>query len=506
MQHAAPAVRWAAGLVLAALAASGAQAADLFAPDRDWRELTPEAVRQAVPAEFSGNSVELVPMDRIYVLPTNNFLELERWRRENDPDGRLEAIVISNGTYSLQRVARILDRPDAFERVGEKTFMARRPILVAPSARLVIDGETLRLSASRPTPVYYHGDLFVVDGEVTSWNEAAGNHGPRESLSYERLELLGEQAIRPYLLALRGSRSYFAASRFRGLGYQGHTGTYGLSFAAYGEVPRGRRDSLAHLIAGLDWPQAVLVGNTISDCYFGLFTNRSGVVRVVGNEFVDNVVYGVDPHDYSDGIVIARNVVHGTRFKHGIIISREVDDARIVENISFDNAGSGIMLDRASDHALVVDNVVYANAGDGIAVYESRDARIEGNTIFSNDNNGIYLRNSTQVEVVDNTIDRNGHFGIEARAVSLDDHGHRDLALDAYQVGTEAAVVDNAVHRNLSAALAAKGPVSLWVRGNDLSDSDPQVVGGDLAARAGALLQGNRGAGFRHGAQPESGP
>lgn len=493
-------------LVAALTAVSGVAAQPLLSPDQDWRELTTDSVRQVAPQAFRGDGVELVRMDQLYVLPTNNFMELERWRREHGRDGSLEAIVISNGVYSLDMVARLLGRPEAFERVNDGTFMARRPILLAPSAELVIRGETLRLSMAPPSPIFYHGNLYVIDATITSWDEAAGDSGRREELGDERLELMGEQIPRPYLLALRGSVSYFAASSFLGLGYQGHTGTYGISLAAYGDAPEGRHDSLAHFIGRLPWPRAVMVGNTVSDCYFGLFTNRAGLVRVIGNEFVDNVVYGVDPHDYSDGIVIARNLVSGTRFKHGIIISREVDNARIVENISADNAGSGIMIDRASDHTVVESNIVYGNRGDGIAVYESDGARIEGNTIFANHNNGIYLRNARQAALVGNKIDRNGHYGIETRGALLDDHDRRDLALDDYDIGGQATIVGNAVHRNLSAAIAAKGQVSLWVHDNDFSDSSPQAAGGDLAAQAEVLLRENRGEGFRYDASGEDGP
>lgn len=484
--------------ILALLATTSVVAQPLLSKDADWRELTTDAVRQVAPQRFSGDGVALVPMDQLYVLPTNNFMELEDWRRRNDPDGALEAIVISNGVYGLADIAERLANPEVFEQVDGTTFLARRPLLIAPTAEVVIRNQTLRLSIDTPSPVYYHGGLYVIDATITSWDEAAGNHGVREALDEERLDVLGEQAIRPYLLALRGSKSYFAASTFDGLGYQGHTGTYGISFAAYGEAPEGRHDSLSHYIASLPWPSGVLVGNTIRNCYFGLFTNRSDVVHVVGNRIIDNIIYGVDPHDYSDGIVIAHNFVAGTRYKHGIIISREVDHARIIGNVSADNAGSGIMLDRASDHAVVADNIVYGNRGDGIAVYESHDARLERNTIFSNLNNGIYVRNSTDLTITGNRIDRNGHFGIEARAVSLDDHGRRDVALDAYTIGTEATVVDNAVHRNLTAAIAAKGPVSLLVRGNDFSDSSPQVVGGELADATEALLRGNQADGFRY--------
>lgn len=468
----------------------------------DPEELTPSAIRNAMPERFDGDNVEVMPLQRIYSFPTINYMELEDQRRTQRRERPLEAIVVADGIYSLERLAGLVDDPDVIEQTGPDTFVARRPIFVSPTATLVVRDQILRLAIDDMAVIIYHGDLFVVDAEITTWDESRGDHGPREQIDADELLLFGIQRGRPYLLGLRGSRSYFAASMFRGLGYNGRSGTFGISLAAYGDPPAGRADSLNHLIAGLPGPTGILVGNTITDGFFAFYTNRSASSVLVGNVLSDNVVYGVDLHDDSGNSVIARNVVIGTRHKHGIIFSRDVHAGRITGNITAGNGGSGIMLDRSSDDTEIVRNISLANNGDGIAVFESNRNRVDGNLLFTNSNNGVHVRNSIDVSIRGNTIDRNGHYGIEAATRDLDDPS-RDPDLDPYRERASAAIVDNALHRNLTGAVAAKGRAALWIKGNDLADSAPQVFGGELEALAAKVLRANRADGYRH--EPDSG-
>lgn len=487
------------GFVLAvAMLAGFVQAGEMPDPKGDWEQLTPQVIRDAAPTRFQGDNVELLPLQWIYSFPTTTFMELEDRRRELGTQRPLEAIVVADGSYDLAMLADQLNDPEVLERTGPNTYTVRRPIYVTPTADLVIRDATLRLSIPDMSIVVYHGDLVVIDSRITTWDESRGDYGPREIVDEKQLLTLGTQRLRPYLLGLRGSRSYFAASHFHGLGYHGHSGTFGISLAAYGQPPEGRTDSLAHVVTELSRPVGVLVGNTITRAFYGFFTNLAGPTALVGNVFRDNVVYGIDPHDYSLNTVVARNLVVGTRYKHGIILSREVDGGRISQNISAGNGGTGIMLDRGSDNAVIDDNIVFANSGDGIAVFESDGSRIEQNLVFANYNDGIHLRNSSRILVESNTIDRNGHYGIEARAASLAAHVLRDTLLDPYAEHSEVSILDNALHRNLTAAIAVKGRAEVFIRGNDFSDSTPQIFAGDLEIRADAALRANRAEGYLH--------
>lgn len=492
-----------AGFVVITVAATGQLAADeLPAAGVELDELTPEAIRSAIPERFDGSNVEVMRMQQLYSFPTTNYLELEDQQRTQHLKRDLEAIVVADGVYGLSRLNDLIDDPDVFEQTGPDTFTARRPIFVTPTATVVVRNQTLRLAIDEMAAIIYHGDLFVVDAVITTWDESRGDYGPREEVDEDELLLFGVQRHRPYLLGLRGSRSYFAASTFRGLGYNGRSGSFGISLTAYGDPPAGRADSLNHLIAELPRPTGVLVGNTITEAFFGFYTNHSASTVLVGNVFSNNVVYGPDLHDDSDNAVIERNLVVGTRHKHGIIFSRDVHAGRIAGNITAGNSGSGIMLDRSSDDVEIERNISLVNNGDGIAVFESDRTRIEGNLLFTNSNNGIHLRNSINARVRDNTIDRNGHYGIEAATRDLNDP-LRDTELDPYRKRANASIVDNALHRNLAGAVTAKGRAGLFIQGNDLTDSAPQIFGGELEALAPDILRANRADGFTH--EPESG-
>lgn len=492
-----------AGFIVISAAATGQLvAAELPSAEDEPGELIPEAIRSAIPERFDGDNVEVMRIQQLYSFPTTNYLELEDQRRTQHLERELEAIVVADGVYSLSRLNDLIDDPDVFEQTGPETFIARRPIFVTPTATVVVRDQTLRLAIDEMATMIYHGDLFIVDAVITTWDESRGDYGPREEIDEDELLLFGVQRHRPYLLGLRGSRSYFAASTFRGLGYNGRSGPFGISLVAYGEPPAGRADSLNHLIAELPRPTGVLIGNTITEAFFGFYTNNSASTVLVGNIFSNNVVYGIDLHDDSGNAVIERNLVIGTRHKHGIIFSRDVHAGRIAGNITAGNGGSGIMLDRSSNDAEIERNISLVNNGDGIAVFESDRNRIEGNLLFTNSNNGIHLRNSTNAQIRDNTIDRNGHYGIEAATRDLD-HPLRDSELDPYRKRANASIVDNALHRNLAGAVTAKGRAGLFIQGNDLTDSAPRVFGGELEAVAADILRANRADGFTH--EPESG-
>ncbi len=471
-------------------------------PTGDWRGYTPATIRAAVPRAVTGGTVEVVPLRRLTTLSSATYFELRDALTRTRPGTEPEAVLLGPGVYDLERLTGLLDDPGLLAMVSPQRFLLRRPLYLAPGATLVLEGVELRLSIAEMAVVLYRGDLFAVDARITSWDEARGDPGPRAEIPKHELLLHGQHPARPYLLGLRGSRSFFAASSISGLGFNGTLAGFGVSLYARHPEP-GAPGELRDLAGALPRPTAVLIGNTISDCFFGFYTNNSGAVLLLGNMFRDNVVYNVDPRDYSGPLVIVRNVATGAKFKHGIILSRQVNGALIHENLSFRNGGTGIMLDRASEDAEIAGNVVFDNRGDGIASFESDRGVITANVVFGNRNNGVYLRNSAAVTVTDNTIDHNGLFGIEVASADLDATATRDFELDPYQQRGDVRVTGNTLRANLDAAVAAKGEVGLLIRGNEFEGSGPQFFAGDLREASRAVLGGNAGAGYRHaGAAP----
>src|SRR3989344_4679690 len=75
--------------------------------------------------------------------------------------------------------------------------------------------------------------------------------------------------------------------------------------------------------------------------YFGTYTYGATGMTWRGNEFYENVRYGLDPHDDSNGFMIEKNIAHDNG-SHGIILSKRCMYNTIRNNISYNNKLHGI--------------------------------------------------------------------------------------------------------------------------------------------------------------------
>jgi poly(beta-D-mannuronate) C5 epimerase len=152
--------------------------------------------------------------------------------------------------------------------------------------------------------------------------------------------------------------------------------------------------------------------------------------------------------------------VYGTQKKHGIIISREVDDSWIINNKTYDNKLSGIVLDRNSVRNLVAYNEVYQNHADGITIYESSDNLLWGNKVLNNARHGIRLRNSTNIRLYENISAANGLTGIYGHIKDLS-NTDRNVALDPFDTEVSMIVVGGKLAANGSSPLSIDSPLSV---------------------------------------------
>ena len=452
-------------------------------PIPDLSAYTVAAVRDRLPRQLNGQTASVQPMSRLYFIPDSNIYDMQRvWASQGIQQP--ECIVLGRGDYTLESVYQQINNPNVLAKESEHVYLLSRPLYIAPTASLILrEGDWLKLSLSDGVFIIYNGRLYIVDSKVSSWDQSAGDYGQRDPLPKETVLMYRVQTPRPYLLGLEGSETYAANSEFIGLGYKGASGTFGLSFSS-----TVRNTGLGQYLKNLPRPQGWLVGNRIEDLYFGFYTTETSGAVIVGNEFYDNIVYGIDPHDYSDHLIIARNITHGSQFSHGIIASREVNNSWITQNLAFNNTGSGIMLDRMSSNNTVSDNLVFANQGDGIAVFESDNNRIQGNFIARNQRNGVYVRNSLAVDVVDNRIDHNGRNGVELAAVDINFLETRDFELDPYQQKASATLNQNYFKANFNSAVAGKSFTRLALFNNRYQASGPLYFSGDLETHAARLL------------------
>lgn len=356
--------------------------------------------------------------------------------------GMPQAIFIEGGFVTPADLAKAL--PDnQFAETAPGVYIARLPVVVAQGASLRIGEETrdFRLSQERGAFLVNDGKLFITGTKLTAWREQADTPAWFRKPS----------EFRPFLVSWGGSELYIADSTVTSLGYD-NSKSYGVSITQYtpGMHERLKRPE----------PTGWLVNSEFVDHWYGFYCYEARDVVIKGNTYRDNIVYGIDPHDRSHGLVIAENTVHGTKKKHGIIISREVDDSWIINNKTYDNKLSGIVIDRNSVNNLVAYNEVYQNHSDGITLYESSNNLLWGNKIVGNQRHGIRLRNSVNIRLYENLSMANGLTGVYGHIKDLS-NTDRNIELDPFDTKVSMIVVGGKLAGNGSSPLSIDSPLSV---------------------------------------------
>ncbi|EQM67902.1 mannuronan 5-epimerase AlgG [Pseudomonas solani] len=356
--------------------------------------------------------------------------------------GMPQAIFIEGGHVTPADIAKAL--PDTqFSETEPGVYLARLPVVVAQDANLEIGKDTkdFRLSQERGSFLVNDGKLFITGTKLTAWREQ--DKGPATFRTPDE--------FRPFLVSWGGSELYIVGSTVTSLGYN-NSKSYGVSITQYtpGMHERLKRPE----------PTGWLVDSEFVDHWYGFYCYEARDVVIKGNTYRDNIVYGIDPHDRSHGLIIAENTVYGTKKKHGIIISREVDDSWIINNKTYDNKLSGIVIDRNSVNNLVAYNEVYQNHADGITLYESSNNLLWGNKIVNNQRHGIRLRNSVNIRLYENLAIANGLTGVYGHIKDLSDTD-RDIELDPFDTKVSMIVVGGKLAGNGSSPLSIDSPLSV---------------------------------------------
>ncbi|MDT4822217.1 Mannuronan C5-epimerase [compost metagenome] len=365
---------------------------------------------------------------------------LAEWVRRQR--GMPQAIFVEGGYLSLTELARQVPRQYLAE-TEKGVYLARLPIVVAHGATLHIDGQVkeLRLSQERGSFLVNDGKLFVTDTRISAWREA--DNAPA---SYRK-----PKEFRPFLLSWGGTETYIVDSVITSFGYD-ESKSYGVSISQY--TPNMTQQM------GRKEPTGWIIDSEFIDMWYGFYCYETEDFVVKGSTYRDNIVYGIDPHDRSHRLIIADNTVHGTRKKHGIIVSREVNDSWIFNNKSYDNQLSGIVIDRNSVNNLVAYNEVHGNHSDGITIYESSNNLLWGNRVVDNARHGIRLRNSVNIRLYENLAAGNGLIGVYGHTKDLSDTD-RNIDLDPFDTKVSMIVVGGQLAGNGSSPLAIDSPLSV---------------------------------------------
>ncbi|MDF9616820.1 mannuronan 5-epimerase AlgG [Pseudomonas entomophila] len=353
-----------------------------------------------------------------------------------------QAIFIDDGHIDLVELSKKV--PGQYLReTAPGVYLARLPIVVGHKGVLEIDGKVkeLRLSEEGGAFIVNDGKLFITDTQVTGWRERA--NGPA---TFQKPD-----AFRPFLLSWGGTETYIVNSKMASFGYS-KSKSYGVSISQY--TPNMAKQM------GRAEPTGWIIGSEFSDMWYGFYCYETQDFVVKDSVYRDNIVYGIDPHDRSHRLIIAGNTVYGTRKKHGIIVSREVNDSWIINNKSYDNKLSGVVIDRNSVNNLIAYNEIYRNHTDGITLYESGDNLIWGNKLINNRRHGIRVRNSVNIRLYENVAMANGLVGVYGHIKDLSDTD-RDIALDPFDTKVSLIVVGGELAANGSGPLSIDSPLSV---------------------------------------------
>jgi poly(beta-D-mannuronate) C5 epimerase len=424
----------------------------------DWRALA----RAPAPARPTGRPQ--VALQAAKPLPEfRHFSDAEfvAWIARRQGRAAAEALVLRRGSLELAELARRLADPAVLEQKDD-AFTLRRPLVIRRGAALVLpEGSVLRLSTKDAAFLVNGGQLILRGAEVTSWDARRGAPS----------ELERDRRFRPFVAATGGSWTEIVDSTLSHLGYDAAK-SYGLSLV-----------SGSSSLAAAGPPRGRITGSRIVGNYYGLYSYEADGLVIAANAFVDNVVYGIDPHDRSRRLVIADNTVTGTRRKHGIVVSRGVSESWIIGNGAVGNAGTGIVIDAASTDIVVADNLAGANRGDGLSLFESGRNLMWGNLAIANRKSGLRIRNGWAIEVHRNAFIGNGYDGVEAYAEELEPPLDNQWRAEA-ELRLSLSLVGNRFAGNARSAINVRRPGRVELFGSHGPGAEPLRLGGDLQPHA----------------------
>jgi parallel beta-helix repeat protein len=332
---------------------------------------------------------------------------------ERGPDGRLVVVPRPPPPFTLRGVSAAIADPAWIAEVEPGVFRLDAA-LVQLGSTMEVKAPDVRAVQLTTRPHVFIGGLrakvVFEDVTVTSWDPAGG--GPDLTPADGRAFVLYQDA----------SRLDIIRSEFVHLGSD-RSGAYGTSWRAEGTTGNAIESTFAH-------------------SFFGVYTFEARDIVFRKNVFRDNQYYGLDPHDYTTGLVIEDNEAYANG-AHGMIFSRFVTNSVMRNNRVHDNGENGIVMHLGSSHNVIEGNLVERNGHDGIVVLGSSDNTVAGNTIRGN---AVGIR-TNQV----------GAKRITIRENVLEDN---QVGIRAYAGASDLTLVDNLVRGSREEGVVLESPRS----------------------------------------------
>lgn len=298
------------------------------------------------------------------------------------------------------------------------------------------------------------GSIDIDGVKIISWDESVAGPDTEYTL-YKRAYIqvrsrLGSDGVTPLQSRMDIKNS--------DIGYIGYSGAeaYGLSW----KVVTGSFDNVGVF--------GDVINNVIHHNYFGLYTYGAEAMTFRDNEVRQNIMYGIDPHDDSDYLIIDGNYVHNNG-THGIICSQRCNNLTITNNTSSNNGGNGIMLHRNTNDSLVEYNTLYNNYDSGIAIFDSHNNTVRNNDAKYN-KNGIRLSVGSSNNIVENNIfSENSKYGMYFyKGSDLPTSGDGRIKFNTFR--------NNTINTNSSVAAKIQQADSNLFEGNEFTGNNSYVA------------------------------
>ncbi len=315
-------------------------------------------------------------------------------------------LITGRGKHVTLRDIRNNGGKEYLEEVAPKVWYAKATIFIYHGVTLELDKrevEWLKLESNKKRFVVLrsvNGDILVNGVKITSWDE--------EKNDYDK-EL---EDGRSFIMVKDNARMDIYNAE---VGYLGFAPKPNMVVSPYGVSWKLSRQNLKKVLL-----TGAVVNSKFHHNYFGAYTFGATGMTWLGNEFYNNVKYGLDPHDDSNGFLVENNRVHDNG-SHGIIFSKRCMYNTISNNVSYNNKLHGIMLHEKSDFNIIEDNILTGNTS-GVALWRSSNNIVRNNRT-TNNRNGV----RANVASNNNTIQNNHITGNKLYGVYFYDNANNNL-------------------------------------------------------------------------------
>lgn len=382
-----------------------------------------------------------------------------------DLQGRLDpkAITIQNGVFSLEQISNAILDEDFIKINADGGYVLHVPLIIKPSATLImLEGETLLMSANEGALMAVLGTANITNSHVLGWDTTQDQPAYFDKSSN----------FRPYLIAWCGSRLNIVNSYLAYLGYDAAK-SYGVTYSSC------ENDKYVETGTSLESGMGWILNSEFENLYFGFYSYETKDAVLIGNKYKDNIVYGIDPHDRSSNLIIANNHIKDTRQKHGIILSRDVHDSFVINNVVEGSRGTGLMLDRNSYNNVIAYNISQYNGHDGLSFFESPSNISYKNILYANGKSGLRVRNSWSIKSIEDVINDNKSYAAELYTQSLESR-HIDDSKDPYQLTASLILLKNEIIGNELGAFRMESFDSFGLYDANIYEVKGRLFSGDV--------------------------